>query len=126
MSMENTKPSMPPPCDVEHMKALYDSEIAYTDAHIGELINRLKKDGLYDKSLVVFLSDHGEEFRDHGAFFHMHTLYRELLHVPLIVKLPGHHQGKIVTGNFSMIDLFPSIVCQLGYGTQGLGLSGEP
>ena len=126
VSMKNTRPSTPAPCDLEHMNAVYDSEIAYTDAHIGELINRLKKKGLYDKTLIVFLSDHGEEFRDHGAFFHTHTLYRELLQVPVIVKLPGHHESKIVRGSFPLIDLFPSIVRQLGYGPEKLGLFGEP
>ena len=107
------------------MQALYDSEIAFTDEYIGRLIGQLKRDKLYDKSLIVFLADHGEEFRDHGAFFHMHTLYHELLHVPLIVKVPGSRASKVVGGNFPLIDLFPSIVGQIGCSPQWLGLSGK-
>jgi arylsulfatase len=103
-----------PPCSVEHFKATYDSEIAFTDEHIGKLIDELKKRGLYDNTLIVFLADHGEEFSDHGDFFHAKTLYSEVLSVPLVIKLPNQHEGRTVGGIFSLIDLAPSILNNLG------------
>jgi arylsulfatase len=103
------------PCDVEHLKALYDSDIAFTDASIGKFLTELKKRGLYDNSLIVFLADHGEEFNDHGDFFHAKTLYNELLSVPVIVKLPSQHKGRVVGGGaFQLIDLAPSVLESVG------------
>lgn len=58
------------------------------DAQIGVFLDELRTRGWYDEATIVFTSDHGEEFWEHGRFEHGHTLYDELLHVPLIVKLP--------------------------------------
>ncbi|HEY3298819.1 MAG TPA: sulfatase [Armatimonadota bacterium] len=101
-------------CSVSHMQDLYDSNVAYTDHYIGLLIDDLKKKGLYDKSIIVFLSDHGEQFADHGGFFHGNTLYRELLHVPLIIKLPHQMQGRVIDGPFPLINLSPTLIKQIG------------
>jgi hypothetical protein len=94
----------------QHMRDLYDSGIAYTDHHVGLLLDDLKKRGVYDESLIVVMSDHGEEFRDHGQLFHGMTLYKELVSVPLIIKLPYQTQGRVVDGEFSLTDLFPTIL----------------
>ncbi|MEJ2720475.1 MAG: sulfatase-like hydrolase/transferase, partial [bacterium] len=72
----------------EWVHQLYLGEVRYVDANIGRLVDSLKNLHIYDESLVVLVSDHGEEFWDHGRFEHGHSLYDELLHVPLIVKLP--------------------------------------
>lgn len=67
----------------------YDSEIAHDDARIGTLLEALEREGIADKTIVIVSADHGEEFRDHGGQFHTFRLYRELIHVPLIVHIPG-------------------------------------
>jgi arylsulfatase A-like enzyme len=74
---------------VEEITALYDAEIAFNDRQFGLFLEELKRRGLYDASLIVFTSDHGEELFDHGGVSHGHTLFREVLEVPLIVKWPG-------------------------------------
>ena len=80
----------------EWIKLLYRSEVHYVDDNIGRLIMHLKKLGIYDETLIVFFSDHGEEFWEHGGFEHGHTLYNELLHVPFIIKLPQSLQASDV------------------------------
>jgi choline-sulfatase len=76
------------PRRVEEITALYDAEIAFNDRQFGLFLEELKRRGLYDDSLIVFTSDHGEELFDHGGVTHGHTLFREVLEVPLIVKWP--------------------------------------
>ena len=71
--------------ELERLKALYDGEIAFVDAQIGLLLEGLAARGLAEDAVVIVLSDHGEEFTEHGGWFHGLTLHRELLHVPLIV-----------------------------------------
>ena len=68
----------------------YDGAIAYVDDSIGQLLAGLQQSGRLENTLVIFLSDHGESFGEHGMFFHQNGLYREVLHVPLIVWWPGH------------------------------------
>jgi arylsulfatase A-like enzyme len=72
----------------EWIKKLYEGEVRCVDENIGKLIDTLKKLQLYDGTMIILTSDHGEEFWEHGGFEHGHSLYNELLHVPLIIKLP--------------------------------------
>jgi arylsulfatase A-like enzyme len=74
--------------DVQHLVDLYDDEIRYFDGEFARLIDFLREDNLLGRSLLAFTSDHGEEFLEHGGFRHGHTLYQELLHVPLVMKPP--------------------------------------
>jgi choline-sulfatase len=91
----------------------YDGEIAYVDSVIGDLIAYLKQRDLYDKSMIVFLSDHGEGLNEHGEEEHGIFLYREALQVPLLVKLPkSRAAGKSVSAPVELIDVFPTIVEQ--------------
>jgi len=76
------------PADRDYVRMLYEGEIRYTDRELGRLIRELKELGLYDRALIAFASDHGEEFWEHGRFEHGHTLYDEVLRVPLAFKLP--------------------------------------
>ena len=75
--------------------ALYDGEIAFVDAQIGLLLEGLAARKLAEEAVVIVVSDHGEEFTEHGGWFHGLTLHRELLHVPLIVwdRRPGASTG---------------------------------
>jgi arylsulfatase A-like enzyme len=78
----------------ERVIDLYDGEIAFTDGHIGRVLDGLKLHGYDENTVVVFTSDHGEEFKDHGGLEHGHTLYQELLHQPLIIRAPGAEVGR--------------------------------
>jgi arylsulfatase A-like enzyme len=77
--------------DRDHLKALYDSEVSFTDQYIGRFLDELKRLGLYDRSLIVLTADHGEEFSERGDHWvgHSKKLYQDLIHVPLIIKLPN-------------------------------------
>ena len=97
--------------DLAHMVALYDGEIAYTDGEIGQVLQVLRDLRLSEKTLVIVLSDHGEGFLEHGKIRHANSLYEELLHVPLIMRLPGViPAGKRVAGNVSHVDLMPTVL----------------
>jgi arylsulfatase A-like enzyme len=86
----------PGPAEREWIRRLYRAEVRWVDAAVGSLIAELKRSGHYEDTLVVLLSDHGEELWDHGGVGHGHTLYEELLRVPLLVKLPGEsRRGEI-------------------------------
>jgi arylsulfatase A-like enzyme len=99
---------------VAQLYALYDAEIAENDASFGDTLDALESAGLYDEALVVFLSDHGEEFNEHHSWTHASNLFREVLNVPLIVKLPGQREGRRVAELAQQIDLMPSLLTYLG------------
>lgn len=80
--------------DRAFITAAYDEEIAFADLHLGRLFDALAELELLESSLLVFTSDHGEELFDHGGFEHGHTLYQELLRIPLIVRGPGVRPGR--------------------------------
>jgi arylsulfatase A-like enzyme len=84
--------------EVRHLVRLYDLEVAYADRYIGHLLVELERLGLRENTAVILTADHGEEFTEHGWVRHGHSLYRELLHVPLIVVVPGEVQGGRVIG----------------------------
>ena len=67
----------------------YDAAVHRADRYLGKLIAELDTRGVLDRTIVVVVSDHGEEFLDHGGCFHLSTLYREALHVPFVVAAPG-------------------------------------
>jgi choline-sulfatase len=93
----------------------YDGEIATADAILARFFADLDRRGLYDKSLIVFASDHGEGLGDHGESEHGVLLYREVLHVPLIVKLPGRYlAGKRVSSPAQLVDILPTITSAVG------------
>lgn len=98
--------------------ALYDNSIAYMDNYIGTLFTILNKFNLYDNSLIIITADHGEEFQEHGYMLHQNPYYyEELIHVPLIVKLPN--AGPVTTGIrigslVELIDIMPTILKYIG------------
>jgi len=94
---------------------LYDGEIVYVDQAFGALIRGLEERGLTDDTVVILLSDHGEEFFEHGGFEHGHTLYDELIRVPLIVSLPGRiREGVRVRNQVRLLDVTPTVFDLLG------------
>ncbi|MHB9105681.1 MAG: sulfatase [Armatimonadota bacterium] len=107
------------------MLRAYDSDIACTDHAIGQFLDGLKREGLYDDALIVFFSDHGEEFFEHGENGHLKTVYEEVVQVPLIIKFPRQRKGQVVHGTFPLIDLYPSILQYAGIDASSLELQGK-
>lgn len=93
----------------------YDGEIATADAIAGDFIESLKRRGIYDRAIIVMLSDHGEGLDQHGEPEHGIFLYREDIHVPLVVKLPGNAmRGSTIAAPVGLVDVFPSIAQLIG------------
>lgn len=98
------------PEDLYNLQALYDGEIAYTDYEIGRLLAGLRNRGLTEDAIVILVADHGEEFLDHNKFGHAHSLYQELLNVPLIISGSGFISGTTSSFNVSQADILPTIL----------------
>lgn len=103
--------------DKRQVQNLYLAEIAHVDAMLGYLFGQLKKDGLWNDTLVVLFSDHGEEFWEHGRWGHGVTLYDEQLHVPLIIKLPAQSNASRIPELISLVDVFATVSGALGVRT---------
>ena len=93
----------------------YDGEVATADRIVGDFLDELRRLGIYDKALIVVLSDHGEGLGDHGEYQHAIFVYRETIQVPLMVKLPGSRQkGSTVHAVTQLADVFPTVAEALG------------
>ena len=99
--------------DRETIGIRYDEEVAYVDQELGRLFDFLESESLWDETLVVLTSDHGEELFDHGGFEHGHSMFQELLRVPLVMWGPGIEGGREPTP-VSLQDLVPTIVAATG------------
>ncbi|MBD3291876.1 MAG: sulfatase-like hydrolase/transferase, partial [Armatimonadia bacterium] len=88
----------------------YRLEAEYFDKWLGTLIADLDEAGLWDNSVVVFWSDHGEEFWEHDGWQHGHTLYQELMHVPMMIHLPGQEEGAMIHDRVSLLDIMPTVL----------------
>ncbi|MGF1467693.1 MAG: sulfatase-like hydrolase/transferase [Sandaracinaceae bacterium] len=112
--------------EADHLRDLYDGEITFWDEHFGALLDALRERGLYDDLMIVVTSDHGEEFADHGGFWHGETLYDEQLHVPLLIKLPGNARaGTSVRHWVQSIDLMPTVLARAGVREVPAGIQGQ-
>jgi choline-sulfatase len=101
------------PADYVWLGGLYDGEISYTDAEFGRFLQGLEETGTASRAVVTVVSDHGEEFNDHGSFEHGHTLYDELLHVPLLIRAPGTATDAArISGIVALKDVAPTL-CEL-------------
>jgi arylsulfatase A-like enzyme len=102
--------------DKRFILGLYDGELASTDAELGRFMSFLKSKELYESALVIVTSDHGEEFWEHGGFEHGHSLHREVLEVPLVIKFPGSDfAGKSVEEYVSLMDILPTVAEHMGW-----------
>ncbi|HEY0159064.1 MAG TPA: sulfatase-like hydrolase/transferase [Thermoanaerobaculia bacterium] len=112
---EPHSPYTPPEPYRSRYKLPYDGEIAAVDQIVGEFIAGLKSDGVYDKALIVVVSDHGEGLNQHGEAEHGIFLYREALHVPLFVKLPGNARaGETAEQPVGLVDILPTVASVTG------------
>jgi arylsulfatase A-like enzyme len=93
----------------------YDSEIAYTDHHLGRFFRYLQEHGWLEDSLVIITSDHGESFGEHGDYSHHRRPYRSLAHVPLIVRWPGAPSLRLEHAA-GTLDIAPTVANWAGLG----------
>lgn len=101
--------------DKKRLEALYDGEITYHDRYFGHFLDGLKKLGVLDNTLIVVCSDHGEEFFEHDSVGHGHTLFQELLHVPLVIRSPGVVPAGIRSiAEVGLADILPTILHSVG------------
>jgi len=98
------------PSEREWLRILYDAEVRYTDDAVGRVLESLQRLGIYDDALVIFTTDHGEEFWDHGHWEHGHSLYDELVAVPLFIKLPGAAEATRIGAPVSTTALLSTIL----------------
>ncbi|MFW2389278.1 MAG: sulfatase [Polyangiales bacterium] len=97
--------------DKERIEALHDGEISYHDEHFGRFLAKLEELGLDENTIIVVTSDHGEEFQEHGSWGHGHSVYQELLHVPLMFRWPGVVPANTRIGPVvSTMDIGPTVL----------------
>lgn len=116
--------------DKVHLEALYDSEISYHDLHFRSILQALEKRKLEEDTMVVVVADHGEEFWDHGSVGHGHSVYEELLRIPMVVRVPGVLTGPMsIDTSAGLVDVMPTVLEALGEplpeGLSGQSLMGE-
>ncbi|MEO8605371.1 MAG: sulfatase [bacterium] len=100
--------------EIDLARDLYDAEIGSADAELRDFFAALAQRGLLENSLVIVTADHGEEFHEHGRLGHGHTLYNEVIHVPLLIALPGQRARVDVRDVVSLIDLAPTVLATAG------------
>ncbi len=96
--------------DVRFWRAVYDEKINRADERFKHFLEAFNKLGVADKTLLIVTADHGTEVYEHRRFDHGFTLYDELLHVPLFIKLPGQKNARVIPDQVSSIDLMPTIL----------------
>lgn len=98
----------------DDLLALYDGAISYLDQQLGFLIEGLALRGLEEDTVIVLVSDHGEEFGEHGRIGHGHGLYQGLLQVPFVIHVPGRAAQRVEHPT-SLIDLYPTLLNVFGF-----------
>lgn len=93
---------------------LYAGEVAYTDASIGKVIDKLKSLGLYDSSLLIITADHGESLGEHGETQHGYFVYHSTTRVPLIIKPSARHEPRRIDKLVALVDIVPTVLAQVG------------
>lgn len=111
--------------DVEHVRALYDGEIHYTDEHLGRVLKALAEIGATESTIICVTADHGDEFYEHGQGGHQRTLYDEVLRVPWIIRGPGIDGPRVVTTPVSNVDIVPTLMELAGVPLPSQPLSGR-
>ncbi len=118
----------PPPKFIDWLYNCYLNNIYYADYLVGKVLDTIKSMGLYEKSLIVVSTDHGEAFYEHYKFDHNTTNYQEMIHIPFFLKMPGQKEAKSVEKTaYSNVDFAPTIYDLLGIKpklkTQGTSLA---
>ncbi len=102
------------PRDSRRLRAFYDGAVTYHDHAIKRLMDTLSKAGILEDTVVIFTSDHGEEFFDHGSVGHGHTLFEELVHIPLLIRMPDRRDPVVrrIDEEVGLVDILPTL-CEL-------------
>jgi choline-sulfatase len=101
--------------DKHHLEALYDSEISYHDVHFASILQGLEKRGLAGDTMIVLVADHGEEFWDHGSVGHGHSVYEELLRIPMVIHVPSLTTAPVkITSSSGLVDVLPTVIEAMG------------
>jgi arylsulfatase A-like enzyme len=98
-----------------NLRAAYAAEVRYADTQIARLVDTLERLGIASRTILIVTSDHGEEFGEHGKWSHSHTVYDELLRVPLVLWAPGRvPAGKRIRTPTSLTDVLPTVLDLVG------------
>lgn len=100
--------------DARFLLGVYDAKVKAADARLAQFLGTVKELGLMDKSIIVLVGDHGDEFMEHGYLDHGATLCDHQLHVPMIIRFPNGEGAKVVDDNVRTIDVFPTVFDALG------------
>jgi arylsulfatase A-like enzyme len=119
--------------ETRQLRALYRGDASYHDEVMEELLSILESSGLLERALIIYTSDHGEEFYEHGRVGHGTGLWHEQVHVPLIVHAPGQDEGAVTPRDVGHIDIVPTILEAFGqpvpptlHGRSLIALAAEP
>jgi arylsulfatase A-like enzyme len=112
--------------DAALLERLYDAGVAWADENVASLVEMLRRRGSWEHTLFVLVSDHGEEFFEHGALLHDHSLYAELIRIPMLWRLPGAQRGGTrVAAPVTLLDVVPTILDLLGRPELAAGSEGR-
>jgi arylsulfatase A-like enzyme len=111
--------------DIQHLVDLYDDEIRSFDNVFRRLIQRLREQGLLERTIVVLVADHGEEFLEHGHIKHCRGIWATLSHVPMILWIPGVPGGRRNGAAVENIDLVPTLLDYLHIDASDRGFEGN-
>lgn len=100
--------------DLAHFVNMYDATVKAADNMVGKVLSQLEELGLLDTTIVVITSDHGEEFMEHGSVQHGKSVYDEVIHVPLLMHVPGMEGGKKVDTFINQVDVMPTLLEIMG------------
>jgi arylsulfatase len=111
------------PEEIAHLVRLYDGNLRYADEQVGRIRRALEAAGLLEKTVLIVTADHGEALHEHGFIGHLHQVYEEVTHVPLIVRFPAAAglAGRRLPGLVDLADVAPTVAELLG-----VPLDGEP
>jgi len=107
----------PDPAQAAEMLRLYRGEIRFLDGHFAKLIEKLKALGVYENTIIALTADHGEEFQEHGGWWHGLTLYDEQIHIPFLVKWRAAHREapeRVEDHLARQIDIAPTLLARAG------------
>jgi arylsulfatase A-like enzyme len=115
------------PAQKNHYMTLYDRAVQYTDEQIGRLLDHLENSGHAENTIIIIVSDHGEEFLEREHWGHVETnLHDEIIKIPLIIRVPGQNEGQVIQRQVRTLDIMPTILslcnCPLPAGMEGNSL----
>jgi arylsulfatase A-like enzyme len=103
------------PADLQQLKDLYDAELLFTDAYLGHVIKSVEESDKLGSTIIVVVSDHGEEFFEHGRYGHRMGLHEEVIRVPFIVWGPGIiPEGLVIDDDVAIYDVLPTLMDYAG------------